>query len=228
MSAGGAVVPAAGGSEAGSLVEALAWWADHRHGDDRAAAVVLAGLLRPTATRACRRLLAGPALDAEVAAALWLEVRTAARPGRRSLAATIVGNVRAQVLANCRGPRRDRRRLLLVPDYTGFDRGTARGQAEPGGAGSRAELVALLDWAVTGRVITAGDRVLLWRLVAAAHDTDGDWGRRGTRQGLLSGAVTGRVATQAGLSARTVRRHAQAAIDALAAARGRYWQGDPA
>ena len=190
-------------------------------------------LRRVRAFAPARRAVAGAgalrtALDAEVAAALWLEVRTAARPGRRSLAATIVGNVRAQVLAICRGPRRDRRRLLLVPDYTGFDRGTARGQAEPGGAGSRAELVALLDWAVTGRVITAGDRVLLWRLVAAAHDTDGDWGRRGTRQGLLSGAVTGRVATQAGLSARTVRRHAQAAIDALAAARGRYWQGDPA
>lgn len=188
--------------------------------NDVAAAAALAWALMPGACTVANRLRTlSPEIDQVVAGQLWLEVRTF--PWRRltKVSANILLNTRAGVLRECGAQSQLERcdptwsRTNPVDPYGWFWGGQAA--PEPGIHDSADELLRLLEWACEHDVITPADRSLLLCLVEAAdRSATTRTGRCGA--GLMANDTTEQVASQLGMSARTLRRRTRRSIDALA------------
>lgn len=236
-------------------------------GDDFAAAAALVHVLMPGAvllanrTNSLREAWRNAGLstvvpgaedaDAHVAAHLWLEVRSF--PWRRlgNVAANIMLNVRAAVMAEYGAFAQVARHERVWAHTVVFDvvtdgdvlktrpsRGPSsvsgsadlpsvgRATAMPwiGAAASAEELADLLSWATESGVITDQDRQLLLCLVEEAWDNEGFSATRTTRSlgGFAGHELTARVGERVGLAGVTVRRRSTRAIHALAAAAVTY------
>ena len=209
-----------GAAEADEVWYGLAWLASIDGGDDPVAARVLAWLLVPGAALLARRLQTlCHEIDHVVAAELWVLVRTFPLH-RRNVAANLIWDLRARVLASCEAPATLQRRDPIWYDtMTGFDADIAARQAADREPSSLDELVDVLDWACAVRVISPAERDLLLLLVEASQDPAP---RRGAHQGVLANEATASAAGRLGVCDRTVRRRASRTIRALAAAAPRY------
>ncbi len=158
-----------GAVEADEVLYGLAWLASVDGGDDPFAARALAWLLVPGAALLARRLQTlCPEIDHVVAAELWVLVRTFPLH-RRNVAANLMWDLRARVLASSEAPATLQRRDPIWYDtLTGFDADTMAGQTADREATSMEELVDVLDWACADRVIAPADRDLLLMLVEAS------------------------------------------------------------
>lgn len=185
--------------------------------DDEVAAVAVAWLLMPGATRLADRLRdLDPEIDALVAGELWLEVREAHRFKPRWIARTILNEVARAVQAELgigdAGRRKDRA-WSMSACLEQFGENDTR--MEPVRRDSREELMDLLSTAFCDHAIEGRDMWLLYELAVEAN-------RRGApmhrgRFGLTSPAVVDAVCGDRSESERTVRRRASKALDALAA-----------
>lgn len=188
-------------------------------GDDPAAAAVVAWLMLPAAGGLARRYRpCVPAVEAWLAAQLWVEARSV--PWRRTanpaahIKFALAHRLRAEVTS------------LEVPHEPGEDldlvvqEAQRRGDAAPEGLGSDELLALVLERAVAGGVITAADRQLLTHLVAYAH-AHRPVACRGNG-GLTSVAALTHVSRQRGVPVRTVSRRARAAITAISDAHHRH------
>lgn len=185
--------------------------------DDVAAAVAVAWLLMPGATRLADRLRdLDTEVDALVAGQLWLEVREAHRLKPRWIARTILNKVARTVQAELgigdAGRRKDRAWSMsaCIEQF-----GENHTRMEPACRDSRDELMELLSAAFCDHAIEGRDMWLLYELAAEAN-------RRGAplhrgRFGLTSPAVVDAVCADRPESERTIRRRASKALDALAA-----------
>lgn len=195
-------------------------------GDDLDAARWLAWLLVGGASLQACRLAGVDQVDEAVAAALWLEVRSFPWRTRRRVAANVRCGVRARVLHDCgrsnrRRAYRAQRGLVLVPNAVDLEECGPLWVSEAEAESSAARLQALLDWAIDEEVISAGQRALLVCLIEAMERMPGGV-NGGPEFGLFGDRVSEAVALQLGLSPRTARRHAKAAVDALVGAADRY------
>ena len=210
-------------SDADEALHALATLAAADGGDDIAAAAALAWALMPGACALANRLRTLTwNIDGIVAAQLWVEVRTFPWRRLRKVAANVLMNTRAGVLADCGARSQLERtdptwsRTSPVDPYGTFWGGYASTHCErPTDPGQ--ELLELLGWGCANKVITDGDRALLLCLVEAAD-------RAGTRRvgrgtgGLMANNVSEAVARQWGIAPKTVRRRARRSMDALSGA----------
>jgi hypothetical protein len=207
-------------AKADEVLHALAILGSPSAGDDVTAATVLAWALLPGASALAHRLhTLSPRIDELVAAQLWVEIRSFPWQRLHKVAANILANTRAGVLRECeiRGQleRTDRAwsSTQLLDPSASFWNGYAAGLDPLPSAAD--ELLELLDWACTARVLTKDDKKLLLSLVAAADRCGTQRTGRGSA-GLMSNAASAAVARQVGLSPVTIRRRARRIIDALA------------
>jgi hypothetical protein len=216
-------LPGADQGDADAALHALATLAAADGGDDLAAAAALACALMPGACILANRLRTLAAhIDQIVAAQLWLEVRTF--PWRRltKVAANVLMNTRAGVLADC-GVRSQLERT--DPSWSRTSPVDPSGTFWGGYAFTHLEhptrpaqeLLEVLEWGRKNHVITDDDRALLVCLVEAADRAATMRACRGAG-GLLANEVSEEVAKQWGISPKTVRRRARRSIDALASA----------
>ena len=163
--------------------------------------------------------------DQLAASSLWIEVRSFPWRTRRNVAANIIAGVRARVLAEmgCSRDRRHvRRRLVLVPDLVAVEDSMSALQVGDFADNDdpRSDLMNLLDWACGEQVIESSDRALLLCLVETMRALPEQ--KNHIRGGLMSLGLTQEVGRRVGASGRTVRRHVDASLKALAAAADRY------
>lgn len=193
-------------------------------GDDAAAAAVLAWALLPGARTMANRLRnLTPRIDEVVAAQLWVEVRTFRWRHRRKVAAWVLRETRNGVLRECGAAAAVRRSdptwhatVLIPPDsregigvYDRADKFATQTASE--------ELLDVLDSACEQSVISEKDRTLLLCLVEAADRIDITRAGRG-HSGIMANRVSEAIASQRGISARTVRRRALRSLEALSSA----------
>ncbi|MBB2892146.1 hypothetical protein [Flexivirga oryzae] len=208
--------------EGDQLLLCLAQLAATDGGNDLAAAAALAWALMPGVCSLANRLgTLAREIDQVVAGQLWLEVRTF--PWRRltKVSANILLNTRAGVLRECGAHSQLERtdptwsRTSPVDPSRWF---WMEGPSDPNEAAAE-ELLQLLEWACDHDVITPDDRSLLLCLVEAADRTAiNRTGRSGA--GLMANGLNQEVATQLGISVRTLRRRTRRSIDALTDACG--------
>lgn len=220
-------------------------------GDDLAAAAALVHLLMPGAVRMAQRAnslrgawrTAGLSTvvpgaedaDAHIAAHLWLEVRSFPWRRLRNVAANIMLNVRAAVMAEYGAHAQVARRervwahtiVLDVVSYSDvLTIGPRPAAAMPwrGAAASTEELSDLLSWAAESGVISDQDRLLLLCLVEEVWDNEAFEATRTNRalNGFAGHEITARVGERVGLAGVTVRRRSTRAVRALAAAAAEY------
>lgn len=183
--------------------------------DDAEAAVVLAWLLLPGATRMANRLSdLSPDIDALTTGELWLQIRS--RPAKRCVAATILRAVRRSLLVDLGHTNAAQRRdpvwanttLCDNPEDLDLLAGLPELHADAGFESSYLVQHALLDG-----VLNLADASLLQQLADAA-DAQSAPSRRG-RAGLTSPAVVEFVTRYRPTSARSVRRRASMLMDRL-------------
>ena len=190
---------------ANDVLLAMAELAAKDGADDEAAATVLAWLMLPAAAHLAWRLsYLSPDIDRHVAAQLWIEVRQYTWRNGTKVAAGVAGRLRKAVVADLTSP-------TLIPGED-LDHVVGAFTAEfdrPSEAMER--LLSVLEVGCDQGVITSEERLLLLDIiVAAAGDpnmTDG--------YALLGDEVSTNVAVQWGMSPRTIRRKASAAISRL-------------
>ena len=183
--------------------------------DDAEAAVVLAWLLLPGATRLADSLRdLSPDIDALTAGELWLQIRT--RPAERCVAATVLRAVRRSLLAELghaeAAQRRDRVWANTTLCDNADDLDLLAGLPELN-ADAVFESSHLVQHALLGGVLNLADASLLQELADAADEQSAP-GRRG-RAGLTSPAVVEYVTRYRPMSARSVRRRAAMLMDRL-------------
>lgn len=184
--------------------------------DEPLAAAVLIWVLLPGASVLASRLrYLSPDIDQVVAAQLWLEVRALRWQGTWKVPATVLLNTRKGVMADlgARGHSDIVWERSVVVDLT-----TAAWLDLAGVAADEdpvTELALLLEQARRDEVITDHDQALLIRLAELADN--GSNPRCRSKGGIASAASTAVVAAELGTSARTIRRHMQRTIAALAA-----------
>ena len=186
--------------------------------DDAEAAVVLAWLLLPGATRLADNLRdLSPDIDELTAGELWLRIRTS--PAHRCVAATVLRAVRSSLLAELghteAALRRDRTWASTTLCDNAVDLDLLAGFPELH-ADAVFESSHLVQHALLGGVLSLPDASLLQQLAEAA-DQHCAPARRG-RAGLTSPAVVEHVTHYRPVSARSVRRRASMLMDRL----GRY------
>lgn len=193
-------------------------------GDDVVAARLVMWALLPGANRLSRQLSSlSPRIDHLVASQLWIEIRTFPKAGRRHVATCLLRQTKAGVLTDMEAPSRLRRR---DPSWFAIEPGEFLADELPAAEPERTaevELLDLLDWAVDNQVITHHERGVLLRLVEAANASPVA-SRACAQGGLLAHGVSTTVATDLGVSARTVRRWAGRSLRALTEAAPRYLQ----
>lgn len=210
-------------SQADRVLYGLAGWASRSGQGDRAATAVLAWVLLPGACRVAHQLRSlSPRIDALVAGQLWIEIGTFPWPRLHKVAANVLANTRAGVLADCGVPSQVQR----------IDRTWARSQVlDPHGSfwsrrdscledGTRPvpedELAGLVAEASRQRLLEQRDQVLIRRVLAhAAFLSPGRSGRG--QSGLMSNEVVAAVAAEIGVSDATVRRRIRRVLLVLAA-----------
>ena len=211
--------------EADRVLHALVRLGSASGGDDLVAVDVVAWALLPGARVLAHRLRGvSPHVDELVAAQLWLEVRTFPWLRLRKVAANVLANTRAQILAveaplPEMGPRGRGAVVRLVDphDLWWQQRSAPSDQASRDAA---VELREVLGDAGRCGVLEAADCVLLEVLLEQA-DLAGGGARRG-RGGLLAERVVDGVVVVTGLSPATVRRRVRRSVVAIADARTRF------
>lgn len=183
--------------------------------DDGEAAVVIAWLLLPGATRLADSLRdLSPDIDALSAGELWLQIRSA--PSQRCVAASILRAVRRSILAELghgeAAQRRDRTwaSTTLCDNAEDFDLLAGLPELRADAVFESSQLV---QHAVLGGVLSLPDASLLQELAAAADERAAP-ARRG-RAGLTSPQVVEDVSRYRLASARSVRRRASMLMDRL-------------
>lgn len=209
-------------AEADQVLHGLAGWASQTGQSDRAAAAVLAWVLLPGACRLAHQLRSlSPRIDAVVAGQLWIEIATFPWPRLHKVAANVLANTRAGVLADCDVPsqvqRTDRtwaRTQVMDPHGIFWSRchpSTDDTRSEP-----ETELADLIAEASRQGLLEQGDRMLIGQVMS--HAASLNPGRQGRGQaGLMSNDVVAAVADETGLSVATVRRRIRQALRMLAA-----------
>lgn len=199
-------------------------------GNDLDAASWLAWALVGGVSAMGRRMRGIPNLDQTAAAALWLEVRTFPWRTRHHVAGNVMHGVRGRVFGEVgRSNRRDQRRsverrLVLVPDYDALSSGCDDGGIDALFTPSTPweELVDLLDWATTARVISTWERVVLLTLVEVWDQLPQQPQVRAAAGGFCGNRLADLVGARLGVSGRTVRRAARRSMTALTQAAGQY------
>lgn len=220
---------------ADTVLRALARLGAVDGGDDRAAALTLAWALLPGACTLAGRLGGlSDRIGEQVAAQLWIEIRTFAWQRLSKVAANVLANTRAGVLRECevasqveRVDRTWARTSRLDPSGPAWtatmdrvDR-NSRGSREQGEPSTREELLDLLDWACANDVIGPQDRRLLLTLIHLAAQDDRP--RRVCRRGgLLSDDLAERAGQVWGVGPATIKRRATRSMQALSDAAGSY------
>ncbi len=181
---------------------------------DAEAAVVVSWLLLPGASRLASRMAdLSSEIDALVAGALWIRVRT--RPASRCVALTILREVRQSVLSELGiGEYGRRADPVWTRTKTYDDPGVLRQRRdlEPI-VSAESESGFLVQAAVLDGAITSSDANLLLSLAQAAEEL-GTHARRG-RAGLMAPAVIDAVTSQWPTSARSIRRRVGEILERL-------------
>ena len=232
---------AVGPVAADETLQVLAKLACPDGGDDLAAAAVLAWVMVPGATRLAHGLRElSPHIDELIAAQLWLQARTVGTDRGRRVAATILRRTRQEVLADLGvGCRADQTWTKTRPvtwthlewfgtrppdpslDYDGSWWSVELLGGLPDADDAAVRVHQLLTEACRHGVITTVERDLLMALARCAHDAGAR--RRGSRGGLTAQRASALVGARCGLSERTVRRRAGAALTALRTAAPYLW-----
>ncbi|GAB2582952.1 hypothetical protein GCM10009593_22760 [Microlunatus antarcticus] len=209
---------AAEAQDADRVLHALVRRGSPTGGDELLAVDVVTWALLPGARALARRLRTVSAdVDQLVAAQLWLEVRTFPWPRLHKVAANVLSNTRAHVLAadlpTSAGRSRGRLEYRLVDPHSALWHGVwATGEgAQPDVAEELREVLA--DATATG-VLAVADHELLQVLVEQAHRVGG--GAQRGKGGLLADRVVDRVVGETGLSPATVRRRVRRSVMAIA------------
>ena len=186
--------------------------------DDAEAAVVLAWLLIPGATRLADSLRdLSPDIDELTAGELWLQIRN--RPAERCVAATILRAVRRSLLAELGHAEAARRHDRVWANTTLCDNAEdldLLAGLPALNADAVFESSHLVQHALLGGVLSLAEASLLQQLAEAADEQCAP-ARRG-RAGLTSPDVVEYVIRYGAVSARSVRRRASVLMDRL----GRY------
>lgn len=213
----------AGPAEADRVLLALVRLGSPAGGDEPLAVDVVAWALLPGARVLARRLRGlGADVDRLVAAQLWLEVRTFPWERLEKVAANVLANTRAHLLAADLPMDRDRRGAaacrLVDPHSLLWERVGASDAAVSaiGRPTADVELREVLGDATDFGVLAASERDLLRVVVEQAHEVGG--GARRGRGGLLADRVVSRVVAVTGLSPATVRRRVRRSVVAIAQA----------
>lgn len=217
---------------ADTVLRALARLGAVDGGDDRAAALTLAWALLPGACTLAGRLGGlSDRIGEEVAAQLWVEIRTFAWQRLSKVAANVLANTRAGVLRECdvasqveRVDRTWARTSRLDPSgpaWTATMDRVDRGGREQDKPSTREELLDLLDWACANDVIGPRDRQLLLTLTHLA-DQDDRPRRVCRRGGLLNDDLAERAGQVWGVGPATIKRRATRSMQALSDAAGSY------
>ena len=208
---------AAGPGEADRVLCALVRLGSPTGGDEPLAVSVVAWALLPGARVLARRLQGlSPDVDRLVAAQLWVEVRTFPWQRLTKVAANVLANTRARVLAVDLPMDSDRGGVAgcrLVDPHSALWERTLADLARIDAA---VELHQVLSDATDHGVLATSERDLLRVLVEQAHEVGG--GSRRGRGGLLADRVVDRVVVATGLSAATVRRRVRRSVMAIGAA----------
>jgi hypothetical protein len=185
--------------------------------DDPAAITALTWVLVPGASLLAHRMVdLATNIDELVAGHLWIAARTFAWDRRRCTAASILRDTLRSVQAELgvgEGARRQDRVWTRAICVDPFSPSWLHHPQVEIGDDANAELLELLEAALSAGVITAQDEALLIEL-AAVSDEDGLPAGRG-RAGLMTPSTSDAVALRWGLSSRTIRRRAGKAIDSL-------------
>ena len=196
-------------------------------GDDDAALLVAHLLANGTGRLAVQLRDLSDDIDAVIAGALWIQIRTFPwRRRTRAIAKSLLLDTRSAVLADlC--PYRSRSGLTRVVLHeptllaeTQF-RGRSQDLVDGPVSDSGSDLLDLLDWARAAGAIARCDVLLLLDLIAAANGTDDGVGH-GPRRGLNVAAEITLVAARWGVNEKTVRRRRDRALNALRDVRDDY------
>lgn len=205
---------------ADGVLHGLAELAAESGEDDHDAALVLAWVLHAGADALAVRLFdMGRDIFQHVAAFLWIEIRTFSWQTKARVAANILLRVRQKVLIEFDEPgqvaNHDRALALTSPMSPQVLQHLNPALAEVLENTPRDRLDEVLAWGCEHQVISDRERRLLLALVEAAsvHPV-----RQRASTALLSRSGTEMVGDSWGVSARTVRRSAREAIDALSTA----------
>lgn len=197
--------------------------------DDADAALLLAALMLPAATKSAVQLAhLSRDIDAIVAGQLWLEVRTFNWQTGHRFAGNVAWRVRVGAMREAgvlfqRATPNERLNVNAVRFASESDLGALADtlnnhQVLPPERDPRAELATVLEWGRNERLITSADEVLLRLLVQIGREVPPSRRSHGARTGLMANAAVDRAASVLGVSARTIRRHASRALSRLAAA----------
>jgi hypothetical protein len=214
-------------AQSNAVLAALVRCAATDGGDDRDAALLVAHLLANGSRALAIKLRdLSPDIDALVAGALWIQIRSFPwKRRRRAIAQNLLLDTRRAVLRElCPNRRKDGSRWLSSADPVDLER---IGGGAPPTFGedlvedrAAADLVDLLTWALGREVIRQYDVQLLLDLVAASRLADD----RGVvcRRGLNVASEVGHVASQWQVDEKTVRRRRDRALRALREAKDAY------
>lgn len=191
-------------------------------GNDTDAAMVLAWLMVPGVLRYVSAGLAGqPDADVQVAAQLWIEVRSFPWRTTGRVAGNILWRLRKAVLAEFgdRGQLENRDRTLARTflDLSVDLLRASHNDEDTTAADARDDVLAILEWGRAHGVISEVDRSLLLDVLAASEEAQGP---ASACLPLLGDRVSDHVAARWGITGRTVRRRAARSIAALAATVG--------
>lgn len=203
------------------VLRGLAELAAKDGGDDTEAATVLAWLMVPGVLRYVSAGLAGQRdADVQVAAQLWIEVRSFPWRTTGRVAGNILWRLRKAVLAEFgdRGQLENRDRTL-ARTYLDLSIDLLRAshnEEDTTAADARDDVLAVLEWGRRQGVISEVDRRLLLDVLTTSEEAPGAV----ACLPLLGDRVSDQVAARWGVTGRTVRRRAARSIAALAATVG--------
>lgn len=188
--------------------------------DELAAAAVVVWILTPPACGIARRLRwVSPQIDELVAGQLWVEVRAARWQTWRAVTTAILARTAHGITSQVSYQQYEIAADFAAPGEAATVATTANGWLSSREASTVGheddvdELRSVLDAAEQLGVITSAGRTLLDKVVRAAASVD--LCRTGGRQGLTASRLARLVASQAGVSEVSVRRHLAQLLDAL-------------
>ncbi len=209
---------ASGPACADTVLRAFTWLAAVDGADDRDAAVVLAWVMLPAAQALARRLAPCGISDDQVAAQLWIDVRSYPWRSTAKVAPRLAGLVRRHLVDTLRQGRAELPFSALCEPSRGVVGEAADRLVGPALVPDRdamAELVAVLESGCQEGVISAEDRALLLDVVAVASEPAGSWADGGYVTPWAK-QVSDHVGMIRGVDGRTVRRRTTASLRALA------------
>lgn len=209
---------ASGPARADTALRAFAWLAAVDGEDDRDAALVLAWVMLPAAQALARRFAPCGISDDQVAAQLWIDVRSYPWNSNAKVAPRLAGLVRRHLVDTLKQGRTELPfSALCDPSPGGAGEAADRlvGPAPVPDRDAMAELLAVLESGCREGVISAEDRALLLDVVAVASEPSGSWADGGYVTPWAK-QVSDHVGMIRGVDGRTVRRRTTASLQALA------------